>query len=209
MLPVSAIMCSTDLAVQAGSRKTGLSLAPPFFGMPPTIGSGDGPRILVVRFLATATESSGRPRAIPSQHFPSRLTFGRKVTMVGFPAKDFGIHLSRSFCVLHSSLHVAASVWRRSPSIPAITETKRVRSLSRVDHVVLSDDASRAYAVQGDINSLFKRYTDVNVAQAVGTPLAQSSAQWSHDIQQVTPAQAMPPMQQVQNPQIESLRRSP
>jgi len=46
-------------------------------------------------------------------------------------------------------------------------------SLSRVDHVVLSDDASRAYAVQRDINSLFKRHTDVNVAQAVGTPLKQ------------------------------------
>jgi putative chitinase len=83
--------------------------------------------------------------------------------------------------------------------------------MSRVDHVVLSDDASRAYAVQGDTSSLFKRYTDVNVAQAIGTPLAQSSAQWQHDSQQVTPAQATPPMQQMQNPQMDQpvVQRSP
>ena len=75
--------------------------------------------------------------------------------------------------------------------------------MSRVDHVVLSDAASRAYAVQGDINSLFKCYADVNVAQAIGTPLAQSSAQWQHDIQQLAPAQTTPPMQQMQNPQMD------
>ncbi|WP_077442480.1 peptidoglycan-binding domain-containing protein [Rhodanobacter sp. C01] len=83
--------------------------------------------------------------------------------------------------------------------------------MSRVDHVVLSDDATRAYAVQGDINSLFKRYTDVNVAQSIGTPVAQSSVHWQHDIQQLAPAQTTPPMQQVQNPQLDqpALQRSP
>jgi hypothetical protein len=75
--------------------------------------------------------------------------------------------------------------------------------MSRVDHVVLSDDASRAYAVQGEINSLFKRYTDVNVGQAMSTPMAQSSVQWQHDIQQLTPAQTMPSMQQMQSPQVD------
>ena len=75
--------------------------------------------------------------------------------------------------------------------------------MSRVDHVVLSDDASRAYAVQGDISSLFKRYTDVNVAQAIGTPLAQSSGQWQHDIQQLAQPQTTPPMHQMQNPQVD------
>jgi peptidoglycan hydrolase-like protein with peptidoglycan-binding domain len=83
--------------------------------------------------------------------------------------------------------------------------------LSRVDHVVLSDDASRAYAVQGDIDSLFKRYTDVDVAQAIGTPLAQSSVQWRHDSRQVNPTQATPPVQQMQNPQVDqpAVQRSP
>ncbi len=83
--------------------------------------------------------------------------------------------------------------------------------MSRVDHVVLSDDASRAYAVQGDINSLFKRYTDVNVGQAMGTSVAQSSAQWQHDIQRPAPAQTAPPTQQMQNPQMDQsvMQRSP
>jgi hypothetical protein len=82
---------------------------------------------------------------------------------------------------------------------------------SRVDHVVLSDDASRAYAVQGDIDSLFKRYTDVNVSQAIATPLAQSSTQWQRDVQQPAPTQTLPPMQQMQNPQVDQpvVQRSP
>ncbi|WP_161596253.1 peptidoglycan-binding domain-containing protein [Rhodanobacter glycinis] len=85
----------------------------------------------------------------------------------------------------------------------ALTVAAHGNGMSRVDHVVLSDDASRAFAVQGDINSLFKRYTDVNVGQAMGTPLAQSSVQWQHDIQQLAPAQAMSPMQQMQNSQMD------
>ncbi|OOG45853.1 XVIPCD domain-containing protein [Rhodanobacter sp. C01] len=75
--------------------------------------------------------------------------------------------------------------------------------MNRVDHVVLSDDATHAYAVQGDVNSLFKRYTDVNVAQSIGTPVAQSSVHWQHDIQQPAPAQTTPSMQQMQNPQLD------
>lgn len=47
----------------------------------------------------------------------------------------------------------------------------------RIDHVVLSDDASRAYAVQGDLGSPFKKYVDVNVVQAIHTPIAQSSVE--------------------------------
>jgi hypothetical protein len=83
--------------------------------------------------------------------------------------------------------------------------------MSRVDHVVLSDDASRAYAVQGDTNSVFKRYTDVNVAQAIGTPLAQSSVQWQHDMQQPAPTQSAPAMQQMQSAQMDqpAVQRSP
>ena len=48
--------------------------------------------------------------------------------------------------------------------------------LKKIDHVVLNDDGSRAWAVQGDLRSPFKQHAEVNVGQAVGTPLAQSSA---------------------------------
>lgn len=75
------------------------------------------------------------------------------------------------------------------------------KGMSRIDHVVLSDDASRAYAVQGDINSLFKRYTDVNVTEAMGTPMAQSSAQWPHDNPQLAPI--APPVRQMQKSQVD------
>ena len=85
---------------------------------------------------------------------------------------------------------------QRSDNLAAALAVAAQRNgLSRVDHVVLSDDASRAYAVQGDMSSLFKRYTDVNVAQAIDTPLAQSSVQWQRDIQQLAPAQTMSPTQ--------------
>lgn len=83
----------------------------------------------------------------------------------------------------------------------ALTVAARSNGMSRIDHVVLNDDASRAYAVQGDMGSPFKRHTDVNVVQAVGTPVAQSSAQWQHDLQRLAPTQATPPMQQTPNPQ--------
>lgn len=93
---------------------------------------------------------------------------------------------------------------QRSDNLAAALVVAALRNgMNRVDHVVLSDDASRAYAVQGDMSSLFKRYTDVNVAQAIGTPLAQSSVLWQRDIQQLTPAQAMSPMQQMQNVQVD------
>lgn len=84
----------------------------------------------------------------------------------------------------------------------ALAVAAHANGMSRVDQVVLSDDASRAFAIQGDMASLIKRYTDVNVVQAVATPVAQSSAQWQYDIQQLTPAQNTP-LQQMQNPQME------
>lgn len=93
---------------------------------------------------------------------------------------------------------------QRSDNLAAALALAAQRNgMSRIDHVVLSDDATRAYAVQGDMNSLFKRYTDVNVAQAIGTPLAQSSVLWQRDIQQLAPAQTMSPMQQMQNAQMD------
>ena len=101
---------------------------------------------------------------------------------------------------------------QRSDNLAAALAVAAQRNgLSRVDHVVLSDDASRAYAVQGDIDSLFKRYTDVNVSQAIATPLAQSSTQWHRDVQQPAPTQTLPPMQQMQNPQADQpvVQRSP
>ena len=57
-----------------------------------------------------------------------------------------------------------------------LTVEAQRQGLQRIDHVVLNEDASRAWAVQGDLRSPFKRLADVDVGQAVHTPLAQSSA---------------------------------
>lgn len=56
--------------------------------------------------------------------------------------------------------------------------------LTRIDHVILSDDGKRAFAVQGDLNSPLKRMAEVNVAQAVAKPLEQSSAEFQKLSQQ-------------------------
>lgn len=66
--------------------------------------------------------------------------------------------------------------------------------MNRIDHVVLSDDASRGFAVQGALNSPFKQHAGVNVMEAVHTPLAQSSQQAA--AQMHTAAQTPPAAQQ-------------
>ncbi|NII53269.1 XVIPCD domain-containing protein [Luteibacter sp. SG786] len=58
----------------------------------------------------------------------------------------------------------------------ALTVAARREGLTSIDHVVLSDDASRAYAVAGDANSPHKRVADVATTQAVNTPVEQSAS---------------------------------
>lgn len=50
--------------------------------------------------------------------------------------------------------------------------------LERIDHAVLNSDGTRAYGVQGEFSSPHKRYVEVNTAQAVSTPIEQSSRKW-------------------------------
>lgn len=56
----------------------------------------------------------------------------------------------------------------------------RAAGLNGVDHVVMSDDGQRAYAVQGQLNSPFKQYAEIDVTRAVATPLEQSGVQYLH-----------------------------
>ncbi len=57
----------------------------------------------------------------------------------------------------------------------SLTVAAKREGLTSIDNVVLSDDASRAYAVAGDMNSPHKRIAEVPTAQAVNTPVAQSA----------------------------------
>lgn len=82
---------------------------------------------------------------------------------------------------------------------------------NRIDHVVLSDDASRAYAIHGALNSPFKQFAEVDVMQAIKTPLQQSSSEALTHIQANEQARAQQnqaqtvqqPLQDTQAPSIQ------
>ncbi|UPG95800.1 XVIPCD domain-containing protein [Luteibacter aegosomatissinici] len=60
----------------------------------------------------------------------------------------------------------------------ALANAAHAQGLSRIDHVMLSEDGSRAYAVQGDLTSPFKQIAQVDTAQPVKQPLERSGANW-------------------------------
>lgn len=68
---------------------------------------------------------------------------------------------------------------QRSDNIAAsLTVAVRRDGLERVDHAVISQDASRIYAVQGDLNSPLKKVAEVPTQQAAATPVQASSQEW-------------------------------
>jgi peptidoglycan hydrolase-like protein with peptidoglycan-binding domain len=82
----------------------------------------------------------------------------------------------------------------------ALTVAAQAKGMSGVDHVVLSQEAQRAFAIQGDLNSPHKSYAHVDITQAVNTSVVQSSVQWQQNAQQAAQAQSAQAMQQTQNP---------
>ncbi|QWT18539.1 hypothetical protein KPL74_12370 [Bacillus sp. NP157] len=60
----------------------------------------------------------------------------------------------------------------------ALTVAAREQDMRGIDHVVLSADASRAYAVQGSLDSPHKAMAAVSTQDAVNTPVGQSSDAW-------------------------------
>lgn len=80
----------------------------------------------------------------------------------------------------------------------AIAAKAKQEGLTRIDHVILSDDGSKAFAVQGELNSPMKKMAEVQTAQAVNTPLEQSASTMAATARpQAEPAQE----QQQQTPQ--------
>lgn len=85
----------------------------------------------------------------------------------------------------------------------ALTVEASREGMQRIDQVVLSDDASRVWAVQrplGVRDHFFDRHVSVDTAQAVNTSVEQSSATWSHAQPVNAPAQAQQQVQE-QTPQ--------
>lgn len=85
----------------------------------------------------------------------------------------------------------------------ALTAAAKANGLNRIDAVALSDNGSRAFAVEHVIPNALSRDAHVQTAQAVNQPLAQSTAQWQQAAQQQQQAQAQTQQvaQQQANPQ--------
>jgi hypothetical protein len=72
----------------------------------------------------------------------------------------------------------------------ALTVEARRTGMNRIDQVVMNDDFSRAYAVQGEANSPFKKFAEVPTEVGIATSIERSSADWHQAVTQNTSQQA-------------------
>ncbi|MFC5740018.1 XVIPCD domain-containing protein [Dyella tabacisoli] len=109
-----------------------------------------------------------------------------------------------------SAVHQMDAEQRRTPDqhsnnlAAALVVAARRDGLSQIHHAALSDDATRTFAVQGELRSPLKQITHVQTAEAINTPVEKSSAAWDQTIQQKHKEQAQLTQQQEQHPQTSS-----
>lgn len=88
------------------------------------------------------------------------------------------------FCQALERVHVIDAQHGRAPDTLSnnlaglLATAAYAQGLTRIDHVMLGDDAARAFAVQGDPRSPARQVACVDVMQAMATPLEQSSAEF-------------------------------
>lgn len=78
--------------------------------------------------------------------------------------------------------HGVAASERDRDFAGAIAANAKAQGLDRVDHVILSDDGSKTFAVQGNLQSthgLDRQIAQMQTTDALSTPLAQSSQAWA------------------------------
>lgn len=86
----------------------------------------------------------------------------------------------------------------------ALTTEARRQGLGRIDHVLMNDDFSRTFAVQGDMNSPFKKLAEVPTEIGISTSIDRSTAELQ-SISAQTPDIAQRTSQTLQqNAQIET-----
>jgi hypothetical protein len=127
------------------------------------------------------------------------------------PAADGAPHLDQATHPDHplyrqarSAVHRLDAEHQRAPDqrsdnlAAALVVAARREGLNKVDHAVLSDNASRVFAVEGDTSSPFRRVADVQTAEAVATSIDASSMAWQQIMQtrQSDRMQAAPHFQQ-------------
>lgn len=92
------------------------------------------------------------------------------------------------FTQARDAVHRLDATHQRSPDersdrlAAALTAAAHGQGLQRIDHVTLSDDASRTFAVQGELHSPHKQVAEVKTALALDTPVEKSAeALATHD----------------------------
>jgi len=91
----------------------------------------------------------------------------------------------------------------------ALTVEARRNGMNHIDHVVMSDDFSRAYAVQGEANSPFKKFAEVPTEVGIATSIERSSLSWQqaaaqNTAQQASVSQVITPPSQTESPPAHS-----
>lgn len=81
----------------------------------------------------------------------------------------------------------------------ALTVAAHQKGMERIDHVALNDDATRIFAVQGDVHSPHKQVAEVNTAQAVATPMERSAMILSTNRPSSAPDQASEPQHAIKS----------
>ena len=72
----------------------------------------------------------------------------------------------------------------------ALVVAAKANGMSRIDHAVLSTDASKVFAVEGALDSALKRIAAVPTVEALNTLITQSTQSWEQAIERMQqPAQ--------------------
>lgn len=107
------------------------------------------------------------------------------------------------YCQALEGVHAIDALYGRAPDTfsanlaGSLTAAAHGQGLARIDHVILGEGATRAFAVEGNPRSPFRQFAAVDVMQAGATPLAQSSAEFlaasrPEDVRQAQSAQLQP-----------------
>lgn len=115
---------------------------------------------------------------------------------------DHGLYQQARAAVHGLDAHHGRLPDQRSDNLAAaLAVAARRDGLSAIHRVVLSEDASTVFAVQGELHASSRQVSRVNTEQAVQTSVAQSSQAWERLAQ--SPATESPSVQPV------SLQSSP
>lgn len=148
--------------------------------------------------------NSEKRNPMPKDQSPMQwlLSDDRSLDQPGHPANGMYRQALHGVARLNADHGVAPSP-RDSRFAGSLTVAATAEGMRGIDHVMLSDDASRAFAVEGNLHSvhgLDRKMAWVETVQALETPLDRSSAAWPQAEEQ---GRALVQQQQQQQQQVQ------